>query len=208
VSYSDSPRRLRSPQGAGKFLRGEIVEAAAGLLLESGNPQHVTLRAVARRVGIAAPSIYLHFADREQLLISVLIEAEQRFEKALQRGDPGEGAEPRDRCRGIGLAYAAFAAQHKGNYQILFNGLLPSTLLNVQIRSIEEMPQSFAVLYRACEGACVAAQSDVSPMALSLRVWSGLHGFVTLKANVPGFPWPTAAFYIEDALMPMVPVLC
>jgi AcrR family transcriptional regulator len=198
-------RRPRSPQGSGEQLRAEIVEAATKLLVDSGNPEHVTLRAVARAVGIAAPSIYLHFADRDALLLAVLADAEQRFETALRRGDPGDGADPRQRCRGIGLAYATFAAQQKGAYQILFNGLLPTPIIEVRVRTVDEMPPSFAVLYRACEAACRASHATVPPMTLALRMWSGLHGFVTLKANMPGFPWPSAAAHIDEALMPLVP---
>jgi AcrR family transcriptional regulator len=181
------------------------VAAATALLVDSGNPEHVTLRAVARAVGIAAPSIYLHFADRDELLLAVLADAETRFASALRRGDPGDAADPHERCRRIGLAYARFADQQKGAYQILFNGLLPTAILTVQVRTVDEMPPSFAVLYRACENAVRAAGSDMSPMVLSLRMWSGLHGFVTLKANVPGFPWSSAGAYIDDALLPLVP---
>jgi hypothetical protein len=62
VSSRDVERRPRAPQGSGDQLRAEIIGAATALLVGSGNPEHVTLRAVARKVGIAAPSNYLHFA--------------------------------------------------------------------------------------------------------------------------------------------------
>jgi AcrR family transcriptional regulator len=205
VSRAVPVRRSRAPQGSGAQLRADLVEAATALLVASGNPEHVTLRGVARAVGVAAPSIYLHFSDRDELLAAVLADAEHGFEVALRRGDPGDDAEPRDRCRRIGLAYARFAARQKGAYQILFNGLLPAAVLEVNVRTVDDMPPSFAVLYRACASACQVAPSGTSAMWLALRMWSGLHGFVTLKANVPGYPWPSAAAYIDDALMPLVP---
>ncbi|RYF62338.1 MAG: TetR/AcrR family transcriptional regulator, partial [Cytophagaceae bacterium] len=49
--------RARNPRGSGARLRGEIVAAAATLIARTGSDQAVTLRSVAREVGISAPSI-------------------------------------------------------------------------------------------------------------------------------------------------------
>jgi AcrR family transcriptional regulator len=56
--------RVRNRRGQGGRLRTDIVTAAAELLDEAGTEQAVTLRAVARRIGIAAPSIYVTTAFR------------------------------------------------------------------------------------------------------------------------------------------------
>jgi hypothetical protein len=77
-------------------------------------------------------------------------------------------------------------------------------VLTVKVRTVEDMPRSFAVLYRACEAVCVANRLPRSPMELSLQVWSGLHGSVTLKANVPGFPWTSAVHYLDTAMVPLL----
>ncbi|MEK8172669.1 TetR-like C-terminal domain-containing protein [Streptomyces sp. M19] len=47
--------RVRNRRGQGGRLREEIVTAAVGLLDETGEESAITLRSVARRVGIAAP---------------------------------------------------------------------------------------------------------------------------------------------------------
>jgi AcrR family transcriptional regulator len=60
-----APRsRVRNPWGQGAHLRKEIVAAAAELLEETRGEGAVTLRSVARRGGITAPSIYRHFSDQ------------------------------------------------------------------------------------------------------------------------------------------------
>ena len=58
-------RRPRSPRGDGGQLRADIIEAARQILAETGAPEELTLRGVARQVGIAATSIYLHFPNIE-----------------------------------------------------------------------------------------------------------------------------------------------
>src|SRR5689334_11486362 len=63
--------RTRNPRGEGTRLRDEIVDGALHLV-DAGGPEAVTLRAVAREVGISAPSIYDHFADREAILAAAV----------------------------------------------------------------------------------------------------------------------------------------
>ena len=74
VSPSSSSRRHRARRGQGEALRGEILAAARELLAETGNQEAVSVRAVAERVGITTPSIYLHFKDKDDLLDAVCAE--------------------------------------------------------------------------------------------------------------------------------------
>ena len=68
-----APRRPRSARGQGARLAEDIVTAALELIEQHGSAEAVTLRAVARQAGIAAPSIYPHFADRDAILLAVVV---------------------------------------------------------------------------------------------------------------------------------------
>ena len=57
----------------GSRLTGEIVSSALALIERTGSDEAVTLRAVAREVGIAAPSIYAHFADRDAIVMAAVV---------------------------------------------------------------------------------------------------------------------------------------
>ena len=48
--------RRRNPRGRGERLREEIIEAATKLVTETGGASQLSLRGVAREVGIAATS--------------------------------------------------------------------------------------------------------------------------------------------------------
>jgi len=65
-----APRR-RARRGDGPLLREEIIAAAERLLLERGSEEAVSMRAIADAVGVTPPSIYLHFADKEELFVAV-----------------------------------------------------------------------------------------------------------------------------------------
>ena len=64
-------RRIRARSGEGERLREEILTATEQLLLELGDDGAVSVRAVAERVGCTAPSIYMHFDDKTDLLFEV-----------------------------------------------------------------------------------------------------------------------------------------
>ena len=63
--------RTRARRGEGHRLREELVAAASDLLGELGDPNQLSMRAVAAAAGVTPPSIYLHFADKTALLDEV-----------------------------------------------------------------------------------------------------------------------------------------
>ena len=57
VQAAPPPARQRNRRGEGDRLREEIITAASQIIGETGDDSALTLRAVARRIGIAAPYI-------------------------------------------------------------------------------------------------------------------------------------------------------
>src|SRR3954463_15653040 len=81
--------RTRNRRGEGARLRDDIVAGAVALLDETGDERAVTLRAVARRVGITAPSIYRHFADQPGIMLAVVQQAFEELDAELHRARDG-----------------------------------------------------------------------------------------------------------------------
>ncbi|WP_262059763.1 TetR/AcrR family transcriptional regulator [Streptomyces sp. STR69] len=85
--------RARNRRGEGGRLRDDIVAAAVELLEETGDESSVTLRSIARRVGVAAPSIYRHFPDQPSIMLAVVQQAfamlETELRSALDAADGG-----------------------------------------------------------------------------------------------------------------------
>ena len=63
--------RARLPRGEGALLREEILRATDELLIETASEEAVSIRAVAAKVGVTAPSIYRHFEDKDALMFAV-----------------------------------------------------------------------------------------------------------------------------------------
>src|SRR6185312_3580027 len=105
-------KRRRAPRGSGEQLRDEILDATTDLLLQTGHAKDVSIRSVARRVGVTPPSIYLHFTDKDALLDAVCARYFEKLDDQMQRAAaPSDGVEPStiEVLRAQGLAYFRFA---------------------------------------------------------------------------------------------------
>src|SRR4051812_43954541 len=121
TSHPDAARsRPRNRRGEGAKLRTDILDAAAALLDETGDEQAVTLRAVARKVGVSAPSIYRHFTDRQAILLAL---AQEAFAELADQLTLATGTNPVTRLRAVCAAYLDFATTRQQRYQLMFGGL-------------------------------------------------------------------------------------
>jgi AcrR family transcriptional regulator len=175
----------------------ELIEAAARLLESSGNAQALTLAAVAREAGIAAPSIYRHFADRNQLVEAVVADRFQRLDDALldaMTGVSGPAAALRACCG----AYCRFGLDHPGHYQVLFSAKLALDPARPGDRPGERVFGRLVAAVQACIDAGAARQGDASVMAVN--VWVALHGIVSLRISRPNHAWPPVGTLMNAAL--------
>lgn len=204
----DGARRTRTARGEGERLRDEIIAAAIKILSTIGPEDPFSLRAVAKEAEIAAPSVYIHFADRNGLLLAVLEklfreQVELRAVAEEQAALAGGGA--RERLLARSLATVAFGLKHPGHYKVLFEGRVVPRLDDPKIvdfgrplllRSIE--------LIRDIPPASAKVRVSEDPQQLALLLWSGLHGVVSLHINKPTLDWPPAAELAEQVVRAII----
>jgi AcrR family transcriptional regulator len=186
--------RARNRRGEGSRLREEIIAAAVELLDESGDEHAITLRSVARRVGIAAPSIYPHFPDQPAIMLAVVRREFAELENGLRAAVGEAGDDPRQRLYAICEAYLAFARSHPERYRTMFGGLWVPTLGDSSLTE-EDLTTLGSELLRLLVdtlGACVAAGAATSTDLFgdAVALWLGLHGLAHQRAVTHSFPWP------------------
>lgn len=186
--------RSRNRRGEGRRLREDILAAATTILEDTGSEEAVTLRSVARAVGIAAPSIYAHFADREAIVNAVVDAAFEQLHDQVKVGptrDPDPVAELVAGC----LAYARFALDQPERYRILFDRRLPADAAE---RQVPQRLATFTPLVDALTR-CVrlGRSASTDPFADATAIWCAMHGAVTLRTRAPAFPWPPIEASIE-----------
>jgi AcrR family transcriptional regulator len=185
---SGRPTRTRNPFGEGTRLRDELIEAAGRLLASGVDPEALSLRAVAREAGVAAPSVYLQFDSKEALLQAVKATHFARFQAAIEAG-MAPGADPATRLFNGCLAYCRYAVEQPGSYRVIFETpLRPSPDL-----AVAELPgmAAFQLLVDGVAACIAAGQARAGdPFRIATDIWVALHGMVTLRQRLTSFPWP------------------
>ena len=195
-------KRVGNRRGHGSNLREEILAAAERLLVTSGYGDAVTLRAIAREAGIAAPSIYPHFPDRDAILDAVVA---RTFAALAETSRSAAATSPQGiaRVEAISLAYLAFARRNPGSYRILFQ----RSTANIASppHQYPEGIDAFGLMISALEGVTAEGSTgDIDPMLDAQSLLVALHGIATLTPALPGFPWRDEAELVRNVIHKIV----
>jgi AcrR family transcriptional regulator len=197
VSTTDA--RPRARRGEGERLRGEILAAAEELLIETADESAVSIRAIAERVGVTAPSIYRHFHDKDTLILSVVESVFGRLDAALETAAAG-AEDPFDEIMRKGRAYVTFGLAHPEHYRLLFMCKDDRKKDHDLDGPAVAGASAFNHLQETVERVLALAAPGVErpdPFAMTCAIWSGVHGITSLRISMPAFPWPT----VDEQLM-------
>lgn len=101
----------------------EIVEEARRQLAEQGSTG-LSLRSVARAVGMVSSAVYRYFPSREELLTTLIVEAYDAVgERAEGARDPA--ASPGEQWRAVWRAVRAWALEHPAEYALIYGSPVP-----------------------------------------------------------------------------------
>ncbi len=184
-----SAARSRNPRGEGSRLRGELISAASRLLETLDGQDALSLRAVAREAGIAPQSVYLHFADRRELLTAVYAERFAELRTALEAAQRSSAA-PGDRLSAVCHAYVDYGVRNPGHYRVLF-GTAGTPGWEPAAGELPGLP-TFQLLVDV-----VTDCGATDPRSTALCLWAAMHGLITLHQDRPSFPWPPLATLVD-----------
>ena len=153
--------------------RDALVRASADLIAEQGTAAF-SLRKVAERVGIKAPSIYVHFDDKEALLVEAGRYAAQVLGAFLHGECQGRGA--RTRLLAMAMGYLRFAQAHPSLFALLFMEL-PSARHHLDAPPAPGSPYRL-LLERSAD--FLGSERDQAEF-LSFGIWSLVHGAAVLR---------------------------
>jgi AcrR family transcriptional regulator len=160
-----------------RSFRDRLCHVAERLFAERGM-QAVTMRELARELGVSAMTPYRYFNDKEEILAAVRAAAFGRFATALERAAAIKG-NARARANAVGRAYLDFAFSEPDAYKLMFDVNQPDT---------ERFPDLVRAGGRARRTMAAYMKQLVAegylagdPEILGQIFWAMVHGLVMLQ---------------------------
>jgi AcrR family transcriptional regulator len=159
-------------------LKKAILEVSLQLGTELGE-EGLTMRAIARRLGVSATALYQHFESKGAILRAIRFDGLDKLHEYL---DPAfELESPVERIRDHSARYLSFARDNPWLYSVLLEGEeIPwaSMTAEEQTRVMHTGVQVSATLEEGCAQGCF--RSDLDTKIAPLMLWAALHGFALL----------------------------
>jgi AcrR family transcriptional regulator len=187
--------RVRNQRGEGERLREALLDAARDLLSESHDADGLSVRAVTSRAGVSPTAMYLHFADKEELVSEVKARCFEELGAALLEAERAHESDRSAQVRAMGLAYLRFARDRPGIYAILFQTRIPKKLPEpLSPDYVGRGDEVFRMLVSAVER-CLPDGSDA--FDISCVIWMALHGRAAVRSAMPDFPFPDDKRFVD-----------
>ena len=102
-------------------MTAQILAVARTEIAEHGGGG-LSMRAVARQVGLVSSAIYRYFPTREALLTAMIIESYEHLDAALGRVSAGQ---PAQRWRDLAHTFRSWARQYRHEFQLIYGTPVP-----------------------------------------------------------------------------------
>jgi AcrR family transcriptional regulator len=186
---STSPARRRNPRGEGDRLRVALLDAATEKLAEVQDVDALSVRAVTAAAGVSPTSLYLHFADKDELVTAVKVRCFAALDERMAAAEAEHDGDPVAQVAALGRAYLGFAREQPGWYAAIFHTNFRKDLP----RGDDGIAGAgLAVLLRVAAAArrCDPALGEEDAFVVGTFLWTTLHGRVAVTKAMPSFPFP------------------
>jgi AcrR family transcriptional regulator len=181
-------RSARKPKGEGHVRRAEILAAAERIFVEHGY-EGATIRKIADEVGLSSTALYMHFAEKGEILHEICREAFEQLiceNRAIAaRDEPAEA-----KLRHMLEAYIRFGFTNPNAYRLVYLTRPVEARHGAQSAAQQmgaELFRSFEILL---DQLIAADRLRVTNAKLAGQVfWAGAHGIVSLVITKPYFGW-------------------
>ncbi len=166
------------------LTRDAIVAATRSMIIDRGI-EGVSLREVAKELGVTAPALYAHVTDKRDLLAAV---AEGQFARLVERFEAAvsDVTDPVDQVRASGRAYIECALEEPELFKVMF--LFPPAALAGEA---PEHPAATAAFELPSAATIAAIESgafrSIDPTMAILAQWAACHGAATVLLMGLGF---------------------
>ena len=159
-------------------LRRELLCAARDLLEES-NIAALSLREVARKVGVSHTAPYRHFPDKESLLAGIVAVSLDMLTAQVAQAVELHPDDPAAQLQEAGHRYVQLALENPQCTQLMFGGILPCDETYPELNEASGKAfDGLKMIIEQGQSRGVFKQGEVELLALT--AWSSMHGLSLL----------------------------
>jgi AcrR family transcriptional regulator len=159
------------------------IEDEARRQLEDGGAGNVSMRAIARGVGLGPASLYTYFDSLDDIFTLLLLSSYESLATATATAvEAFANDPPADRALAGILAHRRWALAHRNEFNLLFTDVLPGYAAPPGGPTVDAQVKVFQPIVDALVDVPLSDPS-LSPEQATIVVWSSFHGAVTLEVN-------------------------
>ena len=176
------------PKGSGHMRRDEILKAAQQIFADVGY-EGATVRRIAEQVGVSSTAIYLHFPDKQAMLLEIAIETLRPVLAEAKAMATDSSIDPRERVRRMMIAYMTTGHEHPRSYAMMIQDATRemAEAEGPAHEIMAEYHRNFRALINELH-----AQNRLKgrgPKVVSQLMWAGCHGVLALMQASPNLRW-------------------
>ena len=162
-------------QQATQDLKDACVDAAREAIAAHG-VEHLSLRDVARRLGVSHQAPYRHYPSRDHLLAEVMRRCFQQF--AVHLDARPHSSDPKQELGDLGRQYLSFALTHPLEYRLMFGTPWPQSAEHPDL--VRDATHAFDILRKALARIHRVVLPNAGVDQDALFIWSTMHGLASL----------------------------
>lgn len=183
-----SARSRRKAKGDGHLRRGEILTAAERIFVEYGY-EGATIRKIADEVGVSSTALYMHFRDKNEILVEICSDTVSRL-IAANEALLAQEMEPVLRVRQMLEAYVQFGFEHSNAYRLVFCPAAAESPSDGRAELTALGGRCFELFSSAVAAISAAGKLKTDDVAAGAQVlWMAPHGLISLMITQPSFSW-------------------
>lgn len=172
-----TPRRKRPGRYHHGDLRQSLIDTAL-LIIDEDGTSAVTIRALARRLGVSHAAPGYHFQDREALLCEVATQGFRMLADDLEQAVEVT-SDAAERLSMAGKAYLRFAADHPSYLRVMFGRGFPEGFVAPEPLR-REQHRAYMPVYRAAAALAATESDSVPAKEVAFAAWSLVHGMAII----------------------------
>lgn len=159
-------------------LREDILEVSRTLLVKNGFGK-MSMRKIAKRAGVSATSIYLHFQNKDELLLGLIESSIAKLAGALEK-NLSDSDDSITKLEKMSQAFVDFALDNPQEYEIIYM-VRPEEMPKFPKEKFQQIRKIYELLADIiAEGKRKGVLMVDDPLMSAYMIWAQLHGVASV----------------------------